>query len=201
MREGGIMKEKDGKEKSGKLNIGTIIAVLIAVIALAGSVFTFLIGGGMGGEESKVSEKELKAARALYNSDSTEEGMNVIGIDENIVVSAGASSGHTVTDSNQSSSESTTATSGNGDYIFANSGSVYLTDADVSGLSKADLRIARNEIMARHGRIFDSADLKAYFESKSWYNGTVSPEEFDESMDSRLNDVERANIEMIKKYE
>ena len=43
------MKEKDGKEKSGKLNIGTIIAVLIAVIALAGSVFTFLIGGGMGG--------------------------------------------------------------------------------------------------------------------------------------------------------
>lgn len=88
-----------------------------------------------------------------------------------------------------------------GEYIFPNSDKEYLTDADVSGLSKADLRLARNEILARHGRIFNSADLKTYFEGKSWYSGTVAPEEFDANMESRLNDAERANIEMIKKYE
>ena len=45
------------------------------------------------------------------------------------------------------------------------------------GLSKADLRLARNEILARHGRIFNSDDLKTYFEGKSWYSGTVAPED------------------------
>ena len=67
----------------------------------------------------------------------------------------------------------TTANAAAGEYIFPNSDKEYLTDADVSGLSKADLRLARNEILARHGRIFNSADLKTYFEGKSWYSGDV----------------------------
>ena len=70
-----------------------------------------------------------------------------------------------------------------------------------SGISKDQLRIGRNEILARHGRRFNDQTLQQYFDSKSWYNGTISPDEFDANLDSRLNDVERANIEIIKKYE
>ena len=55
------------------------------------------------------------------------------------------------------------------DYILPDSSSRILSDSEVSGLSKEELRLARNEIFARHGRKFDDAQLQSYFESKSWY--------------------------------
>ena len=64
--------------------------------------------------------------------------------------------------------------------------------------SKSELRLARNEIFARHGRMFDDQELQDYFNSKSWYRGTIRPEDFSESM---LSETEKANIETIKKYE
>lgn len=73
-----------------------------------------------------------------------------------------------------------------------------LTDADFAGLTKADLRIARNEIYAAYGRIFTSQDLIDYFNSKSWYLGTVSPDRFSDSV---LTKVQKANIEKIKAFE
>ena len=47
-------------------------------------------------------------------------------------------------------------------------------------------------------RKFDDAQLQSYFESKSWYNGTIDPDDFSESM---LSEIEKKNIELIKKYE
>lgn len=91
--------------------------------------------------------------------------------------------------------------SDNGEYLFSNSDSEKLSESEVASLSKANLRIARNEILARHGRIFEAEDLKNYFEGKSWYSGTIEPDDFDSAMDSRLNEVEKSNIELIKKYE
>lgn len=55
-------------------------------------------------------------------------------------------------------------------YIISDSSIRELTDSDLSGLSKSKLRIARNEIYARHHRKFDSADLQIYFDKKSWYS-------------------------------
>ena len=37
-----------------------------------------------------------------------------------------------------------------------------------------------------------------YFDSKSWYKGTIDPADFSESM---LSEIEKNNIELIKKYE
>ena len=37
------------------------------------------------------------------------------------------------------------------DYILPDSSSRILSDSEVSGLSKEELRLARNEIFARHG--------------------------------------------------
>ena len=83
-------------------------------------------------------------------------------------------------------------------YVLPDSSSRYLSESEVSGLSKQDLMYARNEIFARHGYIFQDAGLKQYFESKSWYHGTVAPGDFTSSM---LNAFEEANIKLIKKYE
>ena len=77
-----------------------------------------------------------------------------------------------------------------------------LTDADVSGLSAYDLYLARNEIFARHGRMFENEDLKAYFESKDWYVPKYSPKQWDKKGDTFFfNKYEIKNRDLLKKYE
>ena len=83
-------------------------------------------------------------------------------------------------------------------YILPQSSTRYLRESDLAGLSKAQLRLARNEIYARHGRAFVSEDLRAYFTAKGWYQEKYSAAEFPEWT---LNAYERANIEFILSHE
>lgn len=84
------------------------------------------------------------------------------------------------------------------EYILEFSDSKYLEESDLAGLTPDELRLARNEIYARHGRRFYYEDLQAYFDGKSWYEGTVEPDEFDQDV---FNDYEAANVLLIKEYE
>lgn len=84
------------------------------------------------------------------------------------------------------------------EYILSNSDSEYLKMKDLKGLSAEECRIARNELFARHGRKFDDEYLQNYFNSCSWYKGTINPEDFDESV---FNKYEVANRDLIVKYE
>ncbi len=84
------------------------------------------------------------------------------------------------------------------DYIFYDSAVRTLTDADVSNLSLQQLCYARNEIYARRGYIFQSQELRDYFENKSWYYPTVPANSFSEAV---FNSVEMANINLLKQYE
>lgn len=87
------------------------------------------------------------------------------------------------------------------DYIFPDSDTRMLTEADLAGVSKEDLRIGRNEIFARHGRKFASEDMKNYFERCSWYTPQYDPDEFDPDFEHILNSVELYNVELIMAYE
>lgn len=84
------------------------------------------------------------------------------------------------------------------DFVFPYSDSMYLEVSDLQGLSAEECRIARNEIYARHGRIFQDIDLQTYFEQFDWYEGLYTADEFDESV---LNKYEKANRDLIVKYE
>lgn len=84
------------------------------------------------------------------------------------------------------------------EYIFYDSDSRYLSDAEVNSLSCQMACYAKNEIYARHGRIFQAQELRDYFNSKSWYFGTVSAENFSSSV---FNKYETANIEALKNRE
>jgi hypothetical protein len=84
------------------------------------------------------------------------------------------------------------------DYILPDSSSRIYSDDELSTLSSGELRIAKNEIYARHGRRFKDESLQSYFDSKSWYNGTIEPDDFDEGV---LNKYEKANIESIAALE
>ncbi len=83
------------------------------------------------------------------------------------------------------------------EFIFWDSDSRYLTDEEVSGLSKEEIRFAINEIYARRGRAFTTPELEEYFSSKSWYTPEFSEKEFSVSV---FNQYERANIDLLAKY-
>ena len=69
-----------------------------------------------------------------------------------------------------------------------------LTDADVAGMNYDDMQMAINEIYARHGRKFDDPNIQAYFNSQSWYQGFVEPNEFSDSV---FSSIESQNIQFL----
>lgn len=83
-------------------------------------------------------------------------------------------------------------------YLVPYVDSQLLTEEDVRYWSEEQLRLARNEIYARHGRIFADEQLQHFFESRNWYHGTVSAEDFSDSV---LNEYEIANRDFIVQYE
>ena len=83
-------------------------------------------------------------------------------------------------------------------YVLSDSSSRTYSNAELEAMSDYELYLSRNEIFARHGRIFKNSDLQEYFGSKSWYDPRYTPEEFSESM---LNANEKANIERMAKIE
>lgn len=92
----------------------------------------------------------------------------------------------------------TTTSTNSGTYLLPFSNERLVTAADLASLSKDQLRFARNEIFARHGRIFKSDDLNNYFKSQSWYTPSVPADQFKESV---LSKVESDNVARISNYE
>ena len=80
------------------------------------------------------------------------------------------------------------------EYILPDSSDRYLSADDVKGLTKDQIKLAINEIYAKHGRIFTDSYYNNYFSSKSWYEGSVSADDFDESV---LNEYEKAKRDLM----
>ena len=70
-----------------------------------------------------------------------------------------------------------------------------VTDETLGTLFAEDLRVLRNEVYARHGRIFKDAKLQTYFESQSWYKPNP------DFKDDQLGQIEVANLAKIKAAE
>jgi hypothetical protein len=70
-----------------------------------------------------------------------------------------------------------------------------ITDEMVIGLFVEDLRVLRNEIYARHGRVFKDKELQKYFEAQSWYQPNP------EFKDEMLSETEAKNLAIIKEVE
>lgn len=89
-------------------------------------------------------------------------------------------------------------TDNNDEYVLPESSREYITESDLQGFDAYRCKIARNEIYARHGRIFSDEALMDYFNNMSWYIGELTAEEFDDSL---LSDIERENLDTIVNYE
>lgn len=84
---------------------------------------------------------------------------------------------------------------GNADeYMFPTSSILALDQEMLEGFSNNSLWIGRNEIYARHGRLFDNVYLQRYFDRCTWYKGEIPAQEFQESV---LNQTEKDNIKLL----
>ncbi|MGE6537316.1 TcaA 3rd/4th domain-containing protein [Bacillus luti] len=79
-------------------------------------------------------------------------------------------------------------------FIFPDSDIRKLTSSDLRYLSKEQLKIARNEIYARHGHMFQTKDMQAYFSKQSWYRENPY-------FTGVLTNIESYNVELIKSRE
>ena len=68
-------------------------------------------------------------------------------------------------------------------------------DLERQGHSEWECRIARNEIYARYGKIFQDEELQEYFEQMYWYHPSESFSE------DELTGVEQHNLDVIVNYE
>lgn len=72
----------------------------------------------------------------------------------------------------------------------------YLSYNDIARYDRGQIRVLKNSIYARHGRRFKDANLRAYFNSQSWYRPWRN-----EVPSSELNKYELYNIQFLKDYE
>ncbi len=88
------------------------------------------------------------------------------------------------------------------EYVIPDSDRRYLSEKDLERLSPEERRLARNEIYARHHRLFDDEGLQDYFNNCSWYEGKILPEEFTEDYAAKVfNEYELYNKDFILDYE
>lgn len=166
-----------GGDKSGSSSNPSMSFVSVAAEVDAVPESSTLPESSIAGEsESGVSEEPAASGAGTFEPD----------IESSVIEDPAVSSDEQVEDSKE-------------EYIFPDSNSRYLSEEEIGNVDTDKLRIARNEIFARHGYIFNDEELNQYFNSTSWYQGTVLSDEFNE--DWVLNDFEKENIKLIKYVE
>lgn len=113
------------------------------------------------------------------------------GSSDGIYVDDGSSSGGSSDDGSSGSNSSAYDDS----YMMYDVDSRYISEDEISDWSSEDLARLRNEIFARHGRIFTTEKWRNYFATKTWYVPRY------DNVDSMLNDYEWANLEVIMNLE
>lgn len=84
------------------------------------------------------------------------------------------------------------------EYIFPDTDKELLTEEDVKDLPAQLLAYGRYEILAKHGELFESEELKDYFGTQKWYFGFLADEK---EVEGLLNDYEKENLAFLKKQE
>lgn len=76
----------------------------------------------------------------------------------------------------------------------------YISEADLSGFTREEVTLIRNELFARHGYNFSSQSIRAYFEAQSWYEPVpgVDASSFDPAV---FNEYEVKNLATILAFE
>lgn len=202
------------------INVGAgllTVGIIIAVLYFSGFFFASVYQAHKNQQENKVAEIETESEKEsddLQTEESVEESSD---LEESVVESEEQESysEDVVSEIEETSTSKEEATSmkesetveqketefveSAEDYILPGSDSRLISEEELRGLSDWQLKLARNEIYARHGRTFKSQELQDYFNGQSWYEGTIDPNDFQDS--SMLNEIEKTNLETIMRVE
>ncbi|MGL6201963.1 MAG: YARHG domain-containing protein [Lachnospiraceae bacterium] len=209
--------EKPAAGKARKSKLGILVLIGVIVLAGAGSIIYTVVRQNdnkkvaadlkedLEAAEEKASQRKTEEAKESTadaseeaenaTADTSEEAKKAAGSSKDAEKAADAAE---ETGSGVAGSSSQSSVSQNSEYIIPDSSTRLLTAADLNGLSKDELRLARNEIFARYGRRFKDQELQEYFDSKSWYKGTIDPDDFN---DDTVSEIEKKNAELIQSYE
>lgn len=177
------------KKESAVKEVGTALGVAAACLFLSGVIignFSYAATGYPSGSDNYQQNNVVEEQNEEV-TDGTEEAAEETNEESNEI-------GKVVENTEPEEAEEVAEP----DYIIADSSTRYISTSELTGFTAEQCSRARNEIYARHGRKFQDANLQNYFNSKSWYNGTIEPGAFSESM---LNEVEKANAATILSYE
>lgn len=205
--------KEERKEKITFLILGVIIILLVIAI-VAGIIFLVKSGNEKNDgdrvpqlneqlkEELDEKKKRQEAVEEVQESEDADAGEMLADQETDI---AAEEAGETVEEVTPVPTQEMTPTPAQekpsniaDEYIIPDSSTRYLSNADLNPLTEWEIRVARNEIYARHGRMFKSQELADYFKSKSWYVPSIPPEQFDNSF---LNTIEIENLKFITNYE
>ena len=198
--------------------IGVITVVVLIVIGVAASMYEENMKEKQAARQKELEQEYQQALQQVYQQQDSSQNSQQQAGSANLQGSGSsansASSGYGSTyDYNSTTNDYDTSgydtsdyddeESGDEDeYIFPDSDTTYLTKSDLKGMSADELNYAKNELYARHGRIFNREDLQEYFEDCSWYEGVYTADEWDSYGDSYFfNDVEMANRNLLVKTE
>ena len=176
------------KSKKG-INTSVVIGIIIAVaIVLVSSIatFTFLTYGK---QQAVIAQMEAQAEQAKQSALEAEKTQTDASAQNQQGSSNGVANANVSTKSHNDQS---------GEYLWPTD-SKYITNSDLNGFDRDTVAAIRNEIFARHGYVFQTDRWINYFNNKSWY--VKDPSCTESTVSSRLNAVERANLDTIVNYE
>lgn len=192
------------------LHFWKVIAIILAVIGIVAflnkkrtvaiGIFVCMFFVLMGGRKyDQIPEEQENVEVQTQNDANIEESMQNGEVDKQEDANAEEDQSDNVLLTGQFEKESDSQMADEtSEYILPYSADSYLTKEDLANLTKEECRLARNEIYARHGRMFNDTNLQAYFNQCSWYQGIIEADQFDDSV---LNDYEKNNLQLILEYE
>ena len=179
--------------KDKKTNVWVPVAVIIGILLVAMIVLTvFMVVTGLsaGNTGSSSSKYHADSTQSDVKPQDSDDYIQDVSLDE---FSIGESSDDSSASDNAEAAE--VAMEDSNGYILPDSDSRKLKKSDLAGMTAQQLSYAKNEIYARHGRVFKSSELQDYFNEKDWY------EENDDFKDEDLSKKEAENTEFIDAYQ
>ena len=84
-------------------------------------------------------------------------------------------------------------------YVIYAMVSNYLSDADVSRITRHDAQMMINAIYAKHGYIFKDAEVRQFFETQNWYNSVYGKTSSMDTVSKRIDAVsmDRYNLNIL----
>lgn len=179
--------------KDKKTNVWVPVAVIIGILLVAIivlTVFMVVTGRSAGNTGSSSSKYHADSTQSDVKPQNSDDYIQDVSLDE---FSIGESSDDSSASDNAEAAE--VAMEDSNGYILPDSDSRKLKKSDLAGMTAQQLSYAKNEIYARHGRVFKSSELQDYFNEKDWY------EENDDFKDEDLSKKEAENTEFIAAYQ